>query len=297
MIDRSARGGEDGSMNSFWRLAIFCFLGSGALRGSAPAWGAPGLAQKVCASSERETYPKAHREELRYLCALPPERQRLVPELYWYSPSQYRSWLKGQSEKATAPANYGPTLTEGDQQVNRLVLQPNHCSFYSTISPSVQRGAVAPSPRTKVVGEFADLLKQCRALHSYLRREKAPRCSVVEFAGHSTQSIGLDTVFGIDIRDGRAQVSPSPRDLKKLAACLKKISEDGAPVVFSVCGGDQVIEADGSAGKIHYWPEKQAAQDQLAQVFQRPILSGVGYVDGTPEGGVTSPEGWYHSTY
>jgi hypothetical protein len=247
-------------------------------------------ARRTCASSERQKYPEEMKDELRYLCALPDRVKQNVPEVYWLGPAEYQKWLEGQSDKPAAPANFGVTREEGDREVNRMVLQPGACHFYSSISPSVQHNKVnGRDPRTRVVSDLDDLLESCRSLALSIEKGAQSKCSVVEFAGHSTQAIGLDTVFSLH----GGKPLPSQAGLEKLGKCLRRIAEPKAYVVFSVCGGDRLAGLPKHLGATHYWPGKSVAQKELTQIFRLPILSGVGFVDGTPEGGVTSEKGWY----
>ncbi len=248
-------------------------------------------AAQACNAPEKATYSKSVAEELEYFCRLPERVQRNLPEGYWYSPLQYRAWLKALPTRPAARANFGKSIKEGDEIVNRLVLEREACHFYSSISPSVQAGKVdLADPRTFVVLDAPDLLAKCEQLDTYLGQQKLPRCSVVEFAGHSIQAASLDTVFGVE---GGLHAYPSSRWLGQLGACLRRISEPRAYAVFSTCGGDTELLADGSYGRAHYWPGKARAQKKLSHLFQMPILSGVGSVSGTTDGGVSSPEGWH----
>ena len=187
--------------------------------------------------------------------------------------------------------NFGKNPKESHRLANVLVLDPRACHFFSSISPSVQRKAVdLKDPRTKIVLDDADLLEKCREFATELKRTKAPLCSTIEFAGHSTQSVGLDTVFGIDRKNGVDVVTPSKERIRELGQCLREISDRKAAVFFSTCGGDKEV-----SGSTHYWPEKEPAQKRLAVLLQMPVISGIGFVDGTPEGGVTCDEGWHVS--
>lgn len=276
---------EDRLMNLV--LALLCF--------TIPALASASVLEKadrICNGPERHTYSSDEKGELQYLCALPERVKRNVPEVYWMEPTEYQKWLSGQSEKPTASCNFGKNEKEGDQTVNRMVLEPNGCHFYSSISPSVQKNKISrEDPRTKIVWDFDDLMSQCRTIATAIESGQ-PRCHVIEFAGHATQSVGLDTIFGVQ-SGKRLEYSPSENALQRLGRCLRRIADKKAYVVFSVCGGDRVATRPEGSGVSHYWPGKSVAQQRLTAIFELPILSGIGFVDGTPEGGVTAEGGWH----
>lgn len=246
--------------------------------------GTPSQREKTCAEVRKPGYVVKENDELPYLCALPERVKRNVPEAYWWPHEKYQKWLKGMPRETSAKLNFGKDLKESHRKVNELVLHPKGCHFYSSISPSVQAKAVTKdTPRTKIVLDFDDLMDQCRAFRG------GEKCKVVEFAGHSTQSVGVDTLFGIDEVAGKRVMTPSKEKLKALGACLREISEKGAMVVFSTCGGD----AEHETKQVRYWPGKEAAQRELAGLLGMPILSGIGLVDGTDEGGAVCEQGWH----
>jgi len=264
-------------------LTFFTLLATAAIS-------APSLMEKTCAEVTRPGYVVQANDELPYLCALPERVKKNVPEVYWLPSDQYQTWLKRFPKKPSAQLNFGKDLKESHRKVNELVLHQHACHFYSSISPSVQAKVVTKTtPRTKIVLDFADLMDECEAF----KRAAGHKCSVIEFAGHSTQSVGLDTVFGIDEQKGAHRlVTPSKEKLSDLGRCLREISEKNAVVVFSTCGGD----AELATKKLRYWPGKAAAQRDLAALFGMPIVSGIGSVGGTDEGGAACDQGWHLTT-
>lgn len=248
--------------------------------------------QKLCTSPALKSYPEEIGRETQYLCRLPDRVRSNVPEVYWLPPVAYQAWLKALPTTPSAPMNFKATAKQSDAAVDKMVLDPKACHFFSSISPSVQKQKVdLKDPRTHVVLDAEDLLARCRAFS----KRKGDPCSVVEFAGHSTQAASLDTVFGVEEKRGVLAPYPSAGYLKDLGKCLRDISQPGAHVVFSTCGGDLEVRADGSYGPTHYWPGKEKAQKELASLLGMPVLSGVGFVDGTPAGGVTCEQGWHLS--
>ncbi len=248
-----------------------------------------------CTKAREPGFQTEADDERPYLCQLPQRIKKNVPELYWWSPEKYVAWLKTFSLKPTATLNLGNDLKESHRLANAYVLDPNACHIYSSISPSVQKNApYLKNKRTWITLDSQDLLLKCEEIGQTLAKNGEPLCSVIELAGHSTQSIGLDTVFGIDERKGKKVITPSKDYLKSLGKCLKTISSYQAPVFFSTCGGDIEVVSPG-LGPTHYWPGKEKRQQELADLFQMPVISGIGFVDGTPEGGVTCDNGWHLS--
>lgn len=250
---------------------------------------------EFCAQIHEPGFQAETDDERPYLCQLPERIKQNVPDLYWWSPEKYLTWLRTFSLKSTAPLNLGKDLKESHKLANAYVLDPNACHIYSSISPSVQKNApYLKEKRTWIAIDAPDLLQKCEAIGKTFAENRSPLCSAVELAGHSTQSIGLDTVFGIDQREGKIFITPSAEYLKQLGHCLRKISVPGAPVFFSTCGGDKEVTKSG-VGPTHFWPAKAKHQKELAALFRMPVISGIGFVDGTPEGGVTCDDGWHLS--
>lgn len=227
-------------------------------------------------------------DETPYLCELPHRVKENIPEVYWWADEKYQKWLAELPAKGQAPANFGKSHLDSHEKVNRLVLSPKACHFYSSISPSVQKKVVAQDSRTRIVLDHHDLLAQCRVLARKIKNRKIPPCSTIELAGHSTQSIGLDTVFGIDEVKGNQVFIPSAKTIDEIGSCFRAIAAKGAHVVFSTCGGDKDV-----AGGKRFWPGKLRAQSRLREMIQLPIISGVGIVEGTKEGGVACDDGWH----
>jgi hypothetical protein len=252
------------------------------------------LAEKTCSKLAKAGKPSPS-DERPYLCKLPAKVRRNIPDCYWWSPDQYRKWLQRFPAVPSATINLGTTAEESHKLANALVLDPKACRFFSLLSPSVQKGDVSTKDgRTFLVADPADFLAQCDQFAQAIAAKTKPACSVVEFAGHSTQSVGLDSIFGIDLQDGQLKDFPSQAGLEAIGKCLRSISVAKAPVFFSTCGGDRVATGKGG-GKVHYWPGKKRAQEQLRKYFQLPIISGVGLVSGTDDGGVRCDQGWFQT--
>jgi len=255
------------------------------------------LMKDACAKASQPGFSTGAGDELPYFCALPERVKKKVPEVYWWPQERYQTWLVSLHPKP-ASLNFGKDPKDSHQKANAMILDPKACHFFSSISPSVQRKAVdLKDPRTKIVLDDDDLLAQCQGLSKEFKRSGAPLCSVIEFAGHSTQSVGLDTVLGIDEQQGKKIVIPSPKRVREIGQCLRNISAKGAAVFFSTCGGDLAYSKDGGPRQTYFWPGKEAAQKELTQLLKMPVISGIGFVDGTPEGGVTCDEGWHLSEF
>lgn len=197
----------------------------------------------------------------------------------WHlSPSEYLSYLKELPTSPTSPDN----ITEAE--VNQHLGKRTVCRFYATHSPSVVNGMVKIQKRVRVVSDAEDLLSECRKLKE---RNGPHRCTAIELAGHSTQSVGLDAIIGIDHQSR----NPAPREekmLRAIAACFHDIATPTAPVIFSTCGGDRDDD-----GAVRFWVKKKEAQEELAEILQRPVISGRGPVCGRGLKEAQSPEGWY----
>lgn len=265
-----------------------------ALAGQAQA--ASGRWAKACEEIGRPDFRADTDDERPYFCSLPDRVKMNIPEVHWWPSERYQKWLRALPRDPAATLNLGKDARESHLKANAYVLAADACHFFSSISPSVQKNAsYLKDPRTKIVLDAQDLLARCRDFGDAFAKDKQPLCSAIEFAGHATQSVGLDTVFGIDEKDGREVLTPSRNGLKEIGDCLRSISRPGAVVLFSTCGGDKEVGKDGALGPAHFWPGKESAQRELSKLMQMPIVSGIGFVDGTPEGGVTCDEGWHLS--
>jgi hypothetical protein len=236
----------------------------------------------------------SYQKEQEYLRALPKRVLKNLPELYLWDMATYQKWLRNQS-LVGAEDNFAKSSPDRDALVSRLVTEKHSCHFYSMISPSVQSNGVEKSFRNRIVSDFEDLISQCHQLRAGIQKKRLAKCSSIEFAGHSTVGTGLDTVFGIDFRKGTEAIFPKEGSLKELGKCLRSISAKGAKVVMSVCGGETSQNPDGSWGQRFHWPGKEKSQRKLVSLLQMPVLSGVGPVVGTSDGGVWSPNGWHWS--
>ncbi len=168
---------------------------------------------------------------------------------------------------------------EGDE-VNAFLEKETTCRFYGYGSNSVIERRVKPSDRLKVVASAEGMLSECQTI----KKELGPKaCSSIEIAGHADRvSIGLSlyigndrypTVFGINHHSSKRDVVPNNLALmKEIGACLREISEDGAPVIFSTCGADK----DKQTGEWLFYPGKPTAQAELAKLIDRPVISAIG---------------------
>lgn len=256
------------------------------------------LIQTACTRLERAGGWIEDEGELHYFCALGEGTRQQIPDAYWLAPDPYQEWLARFPSRPQSLANLAPTFKQGHQKANELVLHPEACRFYSIISPSVQKGSMDPhDPRTAIVSSTGELLESCQRLRQKQTRGE-PLCSTIEFAGHSTQSVGLDLIFGIHRTRNQTTYFPSKEALLEVGACLRSISRIDAPVFFSTCGGDLARDRDGKpTGTTHFWPLKSRAQRELSQLLQMTVISGVGHVSGTEEGGVRSDWGWHFTAY
>ncbi len=236
----------------------------------------------------------AYEEEQRYLRALPQQVLKNLPEHYFWDADAYQNWLRNQSPLG-AKDNFAAHFPGRDEFVSGLVMDTNSCHFYSMISPSVQSDRVVRGFRNRIVSDFGDLLAQCDQLRVGIREKRLSKCSSIEFAGHSTQSTGLDTVFGIDLSRGQETILPSEGSVRELGKCLRSVSARDAKVVMSVCGGETSKNPDGTWGRKFHWAGKEESQRKLAALLKMPVLAGVGPVFGTSNGGVASPDGWHWS--
>lgn len=272
-----------------WTFALG--LGTFALLAQ-PSW--VKLAVKAC--NELQDNKGEWDKELHYLCSLPHEVKQNIPEVYWLNRPTYKAWVKT-LPTTPAPHNLELSVEESQQWINQQIQHPQACHFFSPISPSVQKGWVDSSrDRTRVVTNAQTLLDECRSLAKEMKRTGALPCKTIEFAGHSTQAVGIDAVFGLAFRGEKKHYFPSKPAIEAIGECLREISSNDAVIVFSTCGGEEADPEAPNSRTFHYWPGKESAQKELAILFERPILSGIGYVQGAPDGSVYCEAGWHHSS-
>lgn len=272
--------------------------------------------------------------ELAYVYQLAPGIRDSLPGVWWVDNATYNNWLRALPKEPTAPRTlFGRVYSQGyDQEfVSKYINDQaeDSCHFYSAISPSVKSGRVEQDieNRTLIVRSQKDFLYKCKLLKRNIGDDK---CTAVEFAGHSTQSVGLDTIFGIDrgFRKGKGVYGesfkdqnsedaeqtknevgdevvyiPSKKGLEEIGECLRDIimpardahGKDIDPViVISSCGGDIISEKGApDDGKRVFWRAKKEATDELAKIFKLRVLTGRGPVTGWHEGGSYSVRGWY----
>lgn len=247
-------------------------------------------ARRACARVSENYYSAEQKEDIAFYCALPEGTKHLLPDTYWLKPDDYeQSFLLKQPKVSQAPRNMGNN-GEDDARVSQSLNNPNACQFYSLISPSVQSGRVSEKARLSLVAGPEDLLAKCESFADKIHSGKMKHCSVIEMAGHSTQSVGLDTVIGIDYSQDKKQVYPDSLLMNKISKCFKEILERNGGIIFSSCGGEKAAD-----GAYRYWKNKAEAQQELSNILQLPIISGIGPVHFASKYGANGTEavgGW-----
>lgn len=251
------------------------------------------VASAACRSLDGSFYSDEDREELGEYCAYPLVVRNNLPNIYWLPHPHYQSFLNSLPDQAQAPRNFSAQGGNDDAEVSRWLDERSACHFYSSISNSVISGYVNESDRTKIVTDLSHFLSVCTDMRAKIDAGEMQPCSTLEIAGHSTQAIGLDTVFGIDYNFKRRNVFPSEWEMGVLSMCLKNISTPNTVIVMSTCGAER-----NDQGEYHYWRHKESAQQEWSNFMGRAVLSGIGPVRGTDdygENGVESPQGWHLS--
>lgn len=247
-------------------------------------------ARRACSHVSDTYYSAEQKEDIAFYCRLPEDTKNSLPKIYWLKPDVYeKTFLLKQPKVTQASRNMGHN-GEDDKRVSDTLNNPNVCQFYSLISPSVQSGRVSEKPRLALVGGPQDLLQKCEFMSEQIQSGKMERCHVIEMAGHSTQSVGLDTVIGVDYSHGKKQIYPDSVLMAKISQCFKKILEKDGGIIFSSCGGEKATD-----GVYRYWPKKAEAQQELSNILQLPITSGIGPVHFASQYGVNGSEavgGW-----
>lgn len=195
------------------------------------------------------------------------------------------SWRSFEARTPTAPNNFD-ALTVG-----RILHRPSICRFYWSEGNHVEdgkifiNGQIANSDRVVSVRDSEDLLKSCQRM---LNENGEGFCSAVEFAGHAhMQSIGMAETIGIDLYGNKKVTLPSdPKLMNEISACLQKVTRPKAPVVFTTCGAVRRDEV------LMYYPGKEAAQNELASILNRPVISALGPCRGDGFGAICE-QGWY----
>lgn len=230
-------------------------------------------AVRACALLKTSYYSKSEKEDISFYCALPEKTQNILPSVYWLRAREYqKTFLLKQPTTPQASRNL-PQGQRGDRHVSQILNNPQSCQFYSSISPSVQSKRVAQGPRLMIVQDAEDLLKKCENFKTLINDGKISRCSVIELAGHSTESVGLDTVIGVDYALGEKRIHPEPWLMGEISRCFKQILIENGGIVASTCGGEKADD-----GKYHYWKSKSLAQQELSNLLEIPIISGIGPV-------------------
>ena len=245
---------------------------------------------RACALLKTSYYSQNQKEDIQFYCNLPLKTRNILPSVYWLRSREYqKNFLLKQptTPQAARSLNQGK---RGDVYVSQILNSPQACQFYSSISPSVQSDRVAQGPRLMIVQDAEDLLKKCENLNSLITEGKVSRCSVIELAGHSTESVGLDTIIGIDYALGEKRIHPEPWLMGEISRCFKKVLVENGGIVASTCGGEKADD-----GKYHYWKSKSAAQQELSNLLELPIISGIGPVRFASQygpNGVEAVSGW-----
>lgn len=270
------------------KIALSSLFGVGVC---GPLYNTPLKPVDACKILETPYYHEKQKEDLQYYCSLPASTQAEIPSHYWLSLNDYETqFLNKTPTTPQAPRNVATDKQDDNAVVSAFLNDPNICQFYSIISPSVQSKRVSATDRLDIISTPQDLLNKCELFHTKIKNNETTKCSSIEFAGHSTQSIGLDAVIGISYQDNKKTMFPDKSLLSKVGHCLKKIMEPKGKIIFSTCGGEQATD-----GKYHFWPKKQQAQQELSNLFGLTIISGIGPVHFSSEyghNGSESNDGW-----
>lgn len=250
------------------------------------------VANYACNAVSGPLYTDSDREEISEYCAYTKIVRDNLPNVYWLPSRYYQKFLNNLPIEKQASNNLF-TEMNADAEMSRILDKAEACHFYSSISNSVLGGYVAESERTKIITDIHDLILECTEMRNKILNGDFKSCSVIEFAGHSTQAIGLDTVFGVDYNFGSKKVFPNQNDINKVAECVQSIAAPQAWITMSTCGGER-----NENGIYHYWKNKEKAQQDFANLMKLPIVSGIGPVRAASkygENGVESPHGWHIS--
>lgn len=191
----------------------------------------------------------------------------------------------------------GPEFTELKEKILHM---DTACHFYPD---DVADETVVPSARTKILKKSTtdylananELLDKCNEIKRDLGYGA---CSAIEFNAHAGgYSIGVGKFIGFRVTDGQWEVFPeNPQIMKKVVGCLKDISKPDATIVFASCGGilnkkDYGYEC--VKDKVLFYPYKKEAQDLMADLMDRTVISARGPSGEEHGAAVFSRYGWY----
>ena len=193
----------------------------------------------------------------------------------------------------------GPEFTELKE---KILNKDTACHFYpdditdETVVPSA-RIKILKKSETDYLANAKELLNKCNEIKRDLGNGA---CSAIEFNAHASgYSIGVGKFIGFRVTAGQWEVFPeNPQIMKKVVACLKDISKPDATIVFASCGGALNKKDYGYEcvkEKVLFYPYKKEAQDLIADLLDRTVISARGPSGEEIGTAVFSRYGWYRA--